>query len=144
MRPAAYPSADFFLGHVRPCHSITALSRARGICLSLTLFFATTGCAVKAVNRSVSGPDTPRALRVNKAHDEAVLAEVKNFLNGKCLDDATQTCAQSTAERNRIIYDLKLIIDQNFEQYAKNYEQTSDTRLLRARWPQRVFQGLQR
>jgi hypothetical protein len=64
---------------------------------------------------------------VNKAHDEAVLAEVKNFLNGKCLDDATQTCLQSTAERNRIIYDLKLIIDQNFEQYAKNYEQTSDT-----------------
>ncbi len=87
---------------------------------------------MKAANRSISGPDIPRALRIDKAADTSVVAEIANFKKGNCLDGTTPTltspCPQSGEdERNTIIYDLKLIIDQNFEEYGKNYEQVADT-----------------
>ncbi len=127
MRPRPFPSLKCFSSAVHNPHLSRATASLLGLCLQIALALGTSGCALRAANRSIAGPGVPRALRINKARDQGVVTEIDNFLKGKCLDDASQSCAQSRAERNRIIYDLKVIIDRKYEDYAKNYEQVADT-----------------
>jgi hypothetical protein len=85
----------------------------------------TTGCL------TVSGPRLPKALIVTKEQDQAVLDEVARFKDGKCLPNpGTATCPPSRAERDQIIYDLKMIIDRNYQDYAKSFEGTEDGSLF--------------
>ena len=74
---------------------------------------------------------------IDKARDVEVLQEVKNFRDGKCLNekvskndpagDKRKNCPADRKERDIIIYDLKMIIDRNYEDYARAFEQTQDT-----------------
>jgi hypothetical protein len=103
-------------------------------CLCALLVLCTSGCAVR---RSINGPAVPKALVTNKnldyAHvcdanqqktmNDVVVCDVKKFQ--ECTTDTAPKCDR--AERDRIIYTLKLIIDQNFDQYAKSFEQVADT-----------------
>ena len=103
-------------------------------CLCALLVLCTSGCALR---RSVSGPAVPKAFitgkTLNYAHvcdpdqkktvNDVVVCDVKNFQD--CANHTAPKCDK--AERDRIIYTLKLIIDRNYDRYAKNYEQVADT-----------------
>lgn len=70
--------------------------------------------------------------------DDEVLNEVKNYYYNRCPEDnSTQlpttpaatrptNCGSPEEQRNTIIYDLKSIIDENYEKYARNFQQTAD------------------
>jgi len=125
---------------------------ALGLCLCIPLILVFSGCAIRGVNRSISGPDVPDALKIPKNDEkypgriteQGVLTEISNFSLGQCLNadwntkqaartpvTATPSCTEGNSPdqsgRNKIIYDLKLILDRRYEQYAKNYEQVADT-----------------
>lgn len=91
------------------------------LCLPLAL--GMTGCVLGALHSSVNGPAVPKAFVVDKATNEAVLADIKNFQ--ACTSRTAPKCDR--AERDRIIYTLKLIVDGNYEVYARNFEQVADT-----------------
>jgi hypothetical protein len=91
------------------------------------------GCA------TIRGPKVPKVFVINNAREEEVLQEVKNFRDGKCLsekgnnakdasvDDKRKDCPADKKERDVIVYDLKMIIDRNYEDYAHAFERTQDT-----------------
>jgi len=68
--------------------------------------------------------------KIDKVSDTRVLTEVQNYRDGKCLDDHKKDCKPDRVERDTIIYDLKLIIDRNYEDYALSFERTQDTSIL--------------
>jgi hypothetical protein len=45
----------------------------------------------------------------------------------KRVEDKATTCVQDRKERDTIVYDLKMIIDRNYEDYAHAFERTQDT-----------------
>ncbi len=59
-----------------------------------------------------------------------MLQEVQSYRDGKCLNDNSKTCKQDRAERDTIIYDLKMIIDRDYENYAGSFERTQDTSIF--------------
>ena len=68
--------------------------------------------------------------KIDKVSDTRVLTEVQNYRDGKCLDDHKKDCKPDRVERDTIIYDLKLIIDRNYEDYALSFERTQDTSIF--------------
>lgn len=105
-------------------------SRLLGLTLAPYIFLLS-GCGLAAFHRSISGPDVPKALKVDRHRQEEVLKEIQYFQEAKCLDgrsaEACEDKSKRKTDRNRVIYDLKLIIDRNFEDYSRNYEQVGDT-----------------
>ena len=93
--------------------------RAFGIPVIVAVLGAT-GCAI---HRSISGPAVPSIFVVSKTSNSEITTAVSNF--EKCLATGVGKCDR--AERDRIVYALKLIIDRNYEEYAKNFEQVADT-----------------
>jgi hypothetical protein len=82
------------------------------------------GCA------SIKGPRVPAVFVIDKETDNRVLSEVQNYRDGKCIGDATKTCTPDRTERDTIVYDLKLIIDRNYENYAGSFERTEDSSIF--------------
>ena len=90
-------------------------------------------------NTVIKGPDTPDALKTGKLQNTKVRDEIVNFYYNKCLQDAPPTtpltppftlesnCGSRKQQRDTIVYDLKNIIDNNYEAYARHFEQTADT-----------------
>ena len=85
---------------------------------------ATLGCA------SIKGPKVPSVFVIDKETDNRVLDEVKNYRDGKCINDKTKDCKPDRGERDTIIYDLKMIIDRNYENYAGSFERTQDSAIF--------------
>jgi len=94
-------------------------------------------------NNGISGPSTPKALQVTDKREQYVLNEIANFYYGNCLQlgnplpslsttisapqsSAAPDCGTPRQKRDAIIYDLKLIIDHNYEDYARHFQQTAD------------------
>jgi hypothetical protein len=79
---------------------------------------------------TIKGPRVPAVFVIDKKSDTRVLNEVTNYRDGKCLNDSAKDCKPDRAERDTIIYDLKMIIDRNYENYAGSFERTEDTSLF--------------
>jgi len=103
--------------------------RALGVSLCLIVALGTSGCALK---RSIKGPRVPSSLAIAQLDKTTVPKEITDFNNG-CAADKTAGSSDQTLllrcklMRNRIVYDLKLIIDRNYEDYARAFEQTANT-----------------
>jgi Bacterial Ig-like domain (group 3) len=98
-----------------------------------------TGCIR---NGAITGPVLPSPLRVKSNY---VLNEIQNYYDGNCLQagnlivtngrasqgsQPTQNAANCGTERQKrdaIIFDLKTIIDINYNDYAIHFQQTADT-----------------
>jgi len=89
-------------------------------------------------NGVVRGPDTPMALQTGKKVNKNVMNEIQNFYYNRCLEDSSTlpiaplaapspNCGSRIEQRNTIIYNLKSIIDNNYEDYARHFEITADT-----------------
>src|ERR1700730_12583941 len=107
------------------------------IFLLLIVYVLTLSGCFSFHNSAASGPDTPKALKVNKTTNLKVLSEIENFYYGRCLQDKTSLppspqalpmfCGTPRTQRDTIIYDLKIIIDSNYDAYARHFQQTADT-----------------
>jgi hypothetical protein len=119
----------------KPNSSIFSPS-AFGLVLGL---FLLSGCA------SIRGPKTPTVFLVDKETNKDVLSEVQIYRDGckkidkntVCTDDQIKgyclhkpTGENCRADRDTIIYDLKKIIDHNYESYARTFEQTQDSSIF--------------
>jgi hypothetical protein len=113
-----------------------ALEGIRGLDLhwtlrpSLALFALLVAVVVLSNCAAVKGPKVPAVFVIDKASDTRVLTEVKNYRDGKCLNDNGKDCKADRTERDTIIYDLKLIIDRNYENYAGSFERTQDSAIF--------------
>ncbi len=114
------------------------------ILLLVPVVISFTGCLH---NSALFGPNTPKALTAVRARDSYILNEIQNYLMGKCLQannplpgitvaaDSISSlttvtsinCGQSRQTRDIIVYDLKLVIDLNYSDYARHFQETSDT-----------------
>lgn len=101
--------------------------------------FLLSGCA------SIRGPKTPTVFLVDKETNKDTLSEVQVYRDGCKKIDKSTTCTaeqvknsclhQPTGDncrpdRDAIIYDLKKIIDHNYESYARAFEQTQDSSIF--------------
>lgn len=121
------------------------MQKTATLALVFTFGLANAGCMFKHV---ISGPPTPKALAVTAQSDTYVMKEIANFYAGKCLqednpqpgaasDKSNRTSNVTTScgtdqktdreKRDEIMYDLKSIIDHNYDSYARNFQQTADT-----------------
>lgn len=109
--------------------STELLAALLGVCLS--------GCSAFR-NNAIHGPDTPKALKTDKVQDQEVVREITNFYFNRCLHDTSPypsqpaaalpaSCGTAVQERNTIVFDLKNIIDNNYDVYARHFQQTDDT-----------------
>jgi hypothetical protein len=93
-------------------------------------------------NSAMRGPRTPTPLAVSSKNDLYVLNEIQNFYYGRCLQNNNPlpsttivapdvwtgiNCGTDRQKRDAIVHDLKMIIDHNYEDYARNFQQTADT-----------------
>jgi hypothetical protein len=101
--------------------------------------FLLSGCA------SIRGPKTPAVFLVDKETNKDVLSEVQIYRDGcKKIDKNTVCTDQQIAnsclhmpgggscrsDRDTIVYDIKRIIDHNYEIYARSFEQTQDSSIF--------------
>lgn len=93
---------------------------------SLSVLVISGAMLVTSACSSVRGPRVPKAFMI-KDRDANIVKEITNFYNGKCLNDASKDCTPDERERDIIVYDLKIVIDRNYEDYARAFEQTQDT-----------------
>lgn len=94
---------------------------------SLALLALSIAMVLMSSCASIKGPRVPAVFVIDKESDSRVLTEVKNYRDGKCLNDSTKDCKPDRSERDTIIYDLKMIIDRSYENYAGSFERTEDT-----------------
>jgi hypothetical protein len=73
------------------------------------------------------GPRVPKVFVIDQKRDNEVFEEVRKYRDGTCLNNNTKECR---AERDIIVYDLKMIIDRNYEEYAHAFERTQDTAIF--------------
>jgi hypothetical protein len=122
----------------KPVHSMGTLHEAaRALLLLIPLCV---GCSMH--NSVIRGPDTPTSLRprskTDPGSDPDITNEIKNFYFGRCLEDTTPfptaplstpapNCGSRREQRDTIIYNLKRIIDSNYDAYARNFQQTADS-----------------
>lgn len=118
-----------------------SVGRSRGS-LFCSLLICTLGSTACLHNSAIRGPRTPMPLAVSRRNDLYVLNEIQNFYYGRCLQDKNPlpsstivapgswtgvNCGTDRQKRDSIIHDLKMIIDHNYEDYARNFQQTADT-----------------
>ncbi|PYX69761.1 MAG: hypothetical protein DMG72_20070 [Acidobacteria bacterium] len=108
---------------MRPTFRILRTLSAKLLALICAMLI-TLGCA------TVRGPRVPRVFKIDKTKDTEVLDEVKNYRDGKCLNDKTRDCPPGRKERDTIVYDLKMIIDRNYEDYAHAFERLQNTAIF--------------
>jgi hypothetical protein len=108
--------------------------------LSVVYTWSLAGCGAFH-NSAISGPDTPKALQINDKVDLSVMTELTNFYYNRCLQNTTAVpaaplgtpdtnCGTRQEQRNTIIYDLKRIIDHNYDEYARHFQQTADVAIF--------------
>jgi hypothetical protein len=124
-------------GGLRP--QLRILAGIRSLCmfsLSVVYTWGLAGCGAFH-NSAISGPDTPKVLKVNHKVNLSLMTEVINFYYNRCLQNTTvvpaaplgtpdPNCGTRQEQRNTIIYDLKRIIDHNYDEYARHFQQTAD------------------
>jgi len=120
--------------------SLRAIRHTRLFMLSIVCAPCFVGCVHVGLSHNgvIGGPDDPKALTIDSQANATVVTEIKNFYYNRCLLDATPlpgaplatpspNCGTKREQRDTIIYDLKRIIDHNYDQYARHFQQTSDT-----------------
>lgn len=95
--------------------------RSKNLLALICMIAISCGCA------TIGGPKVPKVFVIDKESDVRVLTEVQNYRDGKCMHPTATPCTPGREDRDTIIYDLKLIIDRNYEDYAHAFERTQDT-----------------
>jgi hypothetical protein len=88
------------------------------------MVFVMVGCA------AMTGPKVPKVFVIDTQADKDVLGRVQRYrdcLAGMKKEDCKQP---DKDQRDTIVYDLKLIIDRNYEDYAHAFERTQDASLF--------------